>query len=163
MSTTEYLNRTDKRYKIAASDPEKATICYLVLPTQAAQWEVQLDPMCSSTDSVFGSSASSILVDRNSMSLTEDHQRRFARALLHLGLKPSVHPSQLRGALSATSTVSNSSTPSRQVPFPTTNQNVSFEEKTKRDAATTERIKGLEKSQWPKLMLLVDHNFDDLR
>ncbi|KAI4723420.1 hypothetical protein E4T48_00304 [Aureobasidium sp. EXF-10727] len=161
-STTEYLKSTDRRFARSASDPEKATICYLVLPTQAAQWRVRLDPLCRDSGEYSGDSANSVLIDRSLLDLTEEHQRRFARAMLQLALKPSVHPSQLRGALSAASSSSiSSSLPLRRVPVPPTDTDLSVEEKAKRDAMTTKRIKDLETSQWPKLMFLVNQHCYD--
>ncbi|KAH0347941.1 hypothetical protein KCU83_g6518, partial [Aureobasidium melanogenum] len=142
-------------------NPEKATICYLILPTRAAQWRTRIDSDWAFSGELSGSSANSVLVDCSSLSLTEEHQPRFARVMLRLALKPSVHPSQLRGALSAASAMSTSTSPLRQVPFPTTNGNPSVEEKTKRDAATKKRTKDLEASRWPKLMLLVDQSYSD--
>ncbi|KAG9630540.1 hypothetical protein KCU95_g12475, partial [Aureobasidium melanogenum] len=158
--TIEYLKRT-KRFSHKMGNPERATICYLILPTRAAQWGTRIDPECGFSGDLFGSSANSMLVDCSSLSLTEEHQRRFARAMLRLALKPSGHPSQLRGALSAASAMSTSSSPLRQVPFPTTDGDLFVEEKTKRDTATKKRIKDLEASHWPKLMLLVDQNYTD--
>ncbi|KAH0274241.1 hypothetical protein KCU91_g5400, partial [Aureobasidium melanogenum] len=158
--TTDYLKRT-KRFSHRTGNPEKATICYLILPTRAAQWRTRIDSDWAFSGELSGSSANSVLVDCSSLSLTEEHQPRFARVMLRLALKPSVHPSQLRGALSAASAMSTSTSPLRQVPFPTTNGNPSVEEKTKRDAATKKRTKDLEASRWPKLMLLVDQSYSD--
>ncbi|KAH0359889.1 hypothetical protein KCU65_g9716, partial [Aureobasidium melanogenum] len=160
-TTTEYLKRT-KRFSHTMFDPQQATICYLILPTRAAQWGARVDPDCGFSGDLFGFSANSMLVDSDSLSLTEERQRRFARVMLRLALKPSVHPSQLRAALSAAPAISSSSSPLRQVPFPTTDGNLSVKEKAKRDAATKKRIKDLEASHWPKLMLLVDQNYSDV-
>ncbi|KAH0274306.1 hypothetical protein KCU91_g5350, partial [Aureobasidium melanogenum] len=160
-TTTEYLKRI-KRFSHTMCDPQKATICYLILPTRAAQWGTRIGPDYGFSGDFSGSSANSMLVDSDSLSLTEERQRRFARVMLRLALKPSVHPSQLRGALSAAPAISSSSSPLRQLPFPTTDGNLSVKEKTKRNAATKKRIKDLEASHWPKLMLLVDQNYSDV-
>lgn len=154
--TITYLKGNVERYSHKVACPEKAMICYLILPTQSAQWNVRLDPSPRDSGDYYGESASSMLVDRNSHELTEEHQQRFAQAMLRLALKPSAHPSQLYNTLSATSTLDNSSL--RQVPLPAANQNVSTEERKKRDAITTKRIKSLNESQWPKLMFLVNTN-----
>lgn len=153
-STITYLKGNVERYSHKVSCPEKATICYLILPTQSAQWNVRLDPYSRDSGDYYGESASSMLVDRNSLELTGEHQQRFARAMLRLALKPSAHPSQLYKTLSATSSIGNSSL--RQVPLPAAHENISTEERKKRDAITTKRIKFLDESQWPKLMFLVN-------
>ncbi|KAK6006155.1 hypothetical protein QM012_006565 [Aureobasidium pullulans] len=153
-STIAYLKSNVPRYSYEVTCPEKATICYLILPTQSAQWTVRLDPNSIDSGEYYGESASSMLVDRNSLDLNQEHQKRFARAMLRLGLKPSVHPSQLYKTLSATSSVGDSTF--RQVPPPAADKNASTEERKKRDAITTERIRSLNESQWPKLMFLVN-------
>ncbi|KAH0016090.1 hypothetical protein KCU78_g7975, partial [Aureobasidium melanogenum] len=153
-STIAYLKGNVERYSHKVTCPEEATICYLILPTQSAQWKVRLDPISRDSGEYYGESASSMLVDRNSLDLTEGHQKRFAQAMLRLALKPSVHPSQLYKTLSATSFIGNSSL--RQFPLPAANEKVSIEERKKRDAITTKRIKSLDESQWPKLMFLVN-------
>ena len=155
-SITEYLTRTDKRYSHRSSYPEKTTICYLALPTRTAHWKVRPDPMCRPLeDRCFGNSASSMLLDRDSMSLTEKDKQRFTQALKQLALKASVHPSQLRETLSAASATRSTSLSSTQVPLSASDQNVSAEEKTEGDEAIKKHIKDLETSTWPKLMLLV--------
>jgi hypothetical protein len=78
-------------------------------------------------DYYYGESVSSILVDPNSVALTEEHQRRFARAMLRLALEPSVHPSQLMQEMSVTSTLGNPSSP-KKVPRPAPNKDMSEEE-----------------------------------
>ncbi|KAG9518736.1 hypothetical protein KCV07_g5331, partial [Aureobasidium melanogenum] len=156
-STIAYLKGNVERYSHNKAFPEKATICYLVLPTQSAQWKLRLDPISRESGDYFGESASSMLLDRNSLDLTEEHQKRFARVMLRLALKPSVHPSQLYKTLSATSSIGDSSS-LRQIPLPAANENASAEAREKKDAITTRRIQALDESQWPKLMFLVSTN-----
>jgi hypothetical protein len=158
-STVQYLRRNNKRYAYRPA-PEKATICHLVLPTRTAQWKARLDPDCSMSDYYYGESGSSILVDPNSVAVTEEHQRRFARAMLRLALRPSVHPSQLMQEMSVISTIGNSS-PSKEVPRPAPNKDMSEEEKAMRDSVTKTRINDLEQSQWPKLMLLSSQTYSE--
>lgn len=157
--TADYMKRNDRHYSYRRG-PDKATICYLVLPSRTAKWETRLDPLCRGFDYYYGKSATSMIVDRNSLDLTEKNQRRFARAMLRLALKPSVHPSQLQQELSATSTIDNSLLP-KQIPRPGSNKEVSEKEKEVRDLATTRRINDAEQSQWPKLMLLSHHIYSE--
>jgi hypothetical protein len=158
-STVEYLKSTEDRYSYR-SEPEKVTVCYLILPSRTAHWETLLDPALADCGRYQGVSASSMLVDRSSLDLTSEHQRRFARAMLRLALKPSVHPSQLQDNLSAASTIGNS--PSlKPSPRPASNKEVSGKDEIDPDTVTTKRIKDLEQSQWPKLMLLASHSCHD--
>ncbi|KAI4738869.1 hypothetical protein E4T50_10658 [Aureobasidium sp. EXF-12298] len=156
-STIQYLERTDTRYSFGGSETQKATICYLILPSQTAKWDTRLD---DSIGDYYGESANSMLVDRSSLDLSEEHQRRFARAMLRLALKPSVHPSQLQKNLSATSTLGKLPSP-KQAPISATDKKVSKKENAKRDAVTTSRINNLEQSQWPKLMLLASQTVSE--
>ena len=157
-STSAYLKRNNQRYSFR-SGPEKATICYLVLPSQNASWETHFDPMCEGSDYYHGESATSMLVDRSSLSLTEEHQRRFARAMRRLALKPSVHPSQLQQKLSA---VANGPSLETTPPVASAPSKVLSEKENEvRDVATKRRIKDLEQSQWPKLMLLSNQTYSD--
>jgi hypothetical protein len=152
-STVQYLKRNNERYASRPA-PEKATICHLVLPTRTAQWKTRLDPDCSMSDYYHGESGSSILVDPNSVALTEEHQRRFARAMLRLDLRPSVHPSQLMQEISVTSTIG-SIPSSKAIPHYTPIKDMSEdEEDAMRDRVIKMRLNDLEQSQWPKLMLL---------
>lgn len=157
--TTKYLKRTNQRYHFR-SGPEKATICYLVLPYQNALWETHFDPMCEGSDCYYGESATSMLVDRSSLNLTEEHQRRFARAMRRLALKPSVHPSQLQDVLSATSAISYCPSP-EQTTSSASNKDLPEKGNEEEDLATTRRINNLEQSQWPKLMLLSDQIYSE--
>lgn len=158
-ATAGYIKRHDPRYHFRSS-PEKATICYLILPSQNARWEANLDEDSANAGYYHSESATSILVNRSSLDLTEEHQRRFARAMRKLALKPSVHPSQLQQELFATSTTG--SRPSlKQGPHSASSKNVSEKHNEVRDHATTKRIKDLEQSQWPKLMLLSSHVFSE--
>jgi hypothetical protein len=150
-STIKYLERTDDRYSKGMSETTKATICYLTLPSQSARWATQPKESPEGDDCYHAESASSMLVDRSSLDLTDEHRRRFARAMLRLALKPSVHPSQLQKSLSAASTINNLSPPQQSS---TPNKDLSEEEIAKREIVTTRRITQLEQSQWPKLMLL---------
>lgn len=151
-STINYLKRTNTCYS-SRTRPEKATICYLVLPSRNAQWETRFDEMSEDLGYYHGESAISMLVDRNSLYLTEEHQRRFARAMRRLALKPSVHPSQLQKDISANSTIGNSSSPERtSLSAPT--KRGSPQDNARKDVVTSRRIEDLEQSQWPKLMLL---------
>lgn len=160
-STSAYLKRNNQRYSFR-SRPQKATICYVVLPSQNAQWKTLFDPMCEDSDYYHGESSTSMLVDRSSLNLTQEHQRRFARAMRKLGLKPSVHPSQLQQELSATSAVDNG-LPLEGSPrsASASSKDESGEENDVRDVATKRRIKDLEQSQWPKLMLLSNQTYSD--
>ncbi|KAG9581548.1 hypothetical protein KCU77_g11685, partial [Aureobasidium melanogenum] len=143
-ATIEYLQRTDRRYSQGLFELEKATICYLILPPQTAKWRIHLDRDC---DDFSGESARSMLIDRNSLDLTEEHRRLFTRAMSRLAFKPSVHPSQLRATLSAAFSVTGSS--SRHAPPPATDKNPPAEEKSRKDAIITNRVKALnEKRQW---------------
>jgi hypothetical protein len=154
--TIEYLNRTDTRHARGGSATEKATICYLVLPSQTAQWKTRLDADCIDSDYFYGQSGSSMLVDRSSLDLTAEHQRRFVRAMMQLALKPSVHPSQLQNNLSATPTLDDPPSPKKvaqSTPIKK-NKKVSKKGSSKKDKITARRINNLEQSQWPKLMLL---------
>jgi hypothetical protein len=101
-----------------------------------------------------------MLVDPSSLTLTEEHQRRFARAVLQLALKPSGHPSQLTQEMSATSTIGNSSL-LKKIPRSASNKEVSEEEQARRDSATRKRISDLEQSKWPKLMLLSSQTYSE--
>lgn len=152
-ATIEYLQRTDERYSYNMFEPEKAMICYLTLPPQTAKWDVRLDRDC---DDFYGDSASSMMIDRNSLDLTEEHQRLFARAMSRLALKPSAHPSQLRTTLSATPAVASSSL--TRASSSATNGDTLAKEETRKDAKITKRVKALNESQWPKLMCLVNTN-----
>jgi hypothetical protein len=156
-SAAQYLKKNDKRYYYRA-EPEKATICYLILPSRTGQWETRCDEESRNSGYYHGQSASSMLVDPSSVNLTEEHKRRFARVMLRLNLKPSVHPSQLKQGLSATSTVGNSSS-QKKVPRSALNKDVSGEDKAPSDSATKKRINNLEQSQWPKLMLLSSQTY----
>jgi hypothetical protein len=158
--TIKYLERTDSRYTSGGSDTEKATICYLTLPSRTAQWETRLDSASRDSGYYHGESASSMLVDPSSLTLTEGHQRRFARAMLRLALQPSVHPSQLQKDLSATSTIGGPPSPTK-VSLSTSNTGGSRKDNAKEDTVTTSRINNLEQSQWPKLMLLASHTYSD--
>jgi hypothetical protein len=154
--TIEYLDTTHTRYSNGDSPTQKATICYLVLPSRTAQWGTRLDADCIDNDYLCGESGSSMLVDRSSLDLTAEHQRRFARAMMRLALKPSVHPSQLQQNLSATPTLDDPTSP-KNAPHSTSNKKNTKSSKkgnSKKDDATTRRIKNLEQSHWPKLMLL---------
>jgi hypothetical protein len=98
-STAGYLKRNDQHYSYRRG-PEKATICYLVLPSRTAKWETRLDPSCRGSDYYYGESATSMIVDRSSLDLTEKHQRRFARAMLRLALNHQyTHPSYSKNFL----------------------------------------------------------------
>jgi hypothetical protein len=110
-STIEYLQRIDTRYSF--SETEKASIFYLVLPSQTVKWETRLDAEAKLSGYYHGESGRSMLVDPSSLALTEEHQRRFAQGMLQLALQPSVHPSQLQDALSATSTVDDPPSPKK--------------------------------------------------
>lgn len=156
-STAGYLKRNDELYAYG-NQPEKATICYLVLPPRTAQWETRCDEESKNSGYYHGESASSVLVDPNSLVLSEEHQRRFARAMLQLTLEPSVHPSQLKQEMSATSTIGASSSP-KKTPSPAYNKDSSEEEKAARDSVIRKRISSLEQSQWPKLMLLTSQTY----
>ena len=147
-STKEYLERSCGR--CFSSEDGKAVICYLTLPCQTAEWDTRLDSGCGDSGYYYGRSATSMLIDCNSFHLIEEHRRRFARAMLRLGLRPSVHPSQLQKNLSAISTNSKSSS-SKRAPLVTPSEGESRKEK---EDAVTKRISDLEQSQWPKLMLL---------
>lgn len=150
-ATVEYLERTDERYSRSLFEPDKTTICYLVLPPRAAKWDIQLDRDC---DEYYGASANSMLIDHNSLDLTEAHQRLFARAMSQLALRPSAHPSQLRTILSTSPSIASSST--KQARSSSTNKSTPAEKKAKKDAMITKRVNALNESQWPKLMCLVN-------
>ncbi|THY48373.1 hypothetical protein D6C98_06761 [Aureobasidium pullulans] len=153
-----YLMSHDKAFFRSDRELQQATICYLVIPSKAARWKVRLDPMSMDSCDYFGESANSMLLDRNSLDPTEEHQQRFARAMRQLALKPSVHPSQLQTALSAAPPI-NASSPLTQTTVHKAIKKKSEKEVKKRDAAMTNRIRDLEQSQWPKLMFLVNHIF----
>jgi hypothetical protein len=156
-----YLRNNVKRFSHPRSNPKQATICYLAMPTQAAQWSVLLAPPFSEGDSYYGESANAMLVDHASLISTEARRQRFARAMRRLALKPSVHPSQFKHMLSAEIPGARSSE-LRQMPFRQAKEKLlSTEETARMDAATTKRIHDLEMSEWPKLMLLVDQEFYD--
>jgi hypothetical protein len=158
-STFQYLKRNNGRYAYRTG-PEKATLCYLVLPSRAAQWETRPDDDALSSGYYSGESGSSMLVDPSSLALTEEHQRRFAREVLQLALKPSVHPSQLTQEMSATSPIGNFSL-LKKIPRSAPNKEVSEEEQARRDSATRKRISDLEQSKWPKLMLLSSQTYSE--
>ncbi|KAI5196760.1 hypothetical protein E4T42_02390 [Aureobasidium subglaciale] len=157
-STKKYLCDCDERFSKVHSDPEKVAICYLVLPSRSTKWEVRLDPISRESGSYYGESATSMLVDRNSLDLTEEHQQRFARAMSRLALKPSVHPSQLQTTLLASCSMTASSPSLMQYPRRAKKEQPSAEDIEKKHTAITGRIRDMEKTHWPKLMLLVNHN-----
>ncbi|THX52019.1 hypothetical protein D6D06_07013 [Aureobasidium pullulans] len=150
--TTCYLKDYEKLFSETYSELQQATICYLVIPTQTAQWNMRFNSLFGPNER-FGESANSMLLDRNSLDPTEEHQQRFARAMRQLGLKPSVHPSQLQTALSAAPPITASSS-LRQTTVHKVIMKKSDEEVEKKHAAINKRIRDLEQSQWPKLMLL---------
>ncbi|THY11734.1 hypothetical protein D6D02_05591 [Aureobasidium pullulans] len=155
-TAADYLKSHDKAFAKSYTDFYQATICYLVIPSKAARWKVRLDPTLLDSGEIFAESTNSMLLDRNSLDPTEERQQRFARAMRQLALKPSVHPSQLKTALSAAPPI-NASSPLTQTTARRVIEKKSAEEVKKRDAAMTNRIRDLEQSQWPKLMLLVNH------
>lgn len=152
-SIIKYLERSDKRHSSGGPETEKATICYLILPSSTEQWETRPDKTCEHSEYCWGESATSILVDRSSLALTDAQQRRFTRAMRRLDLKPSVHPSQLQKAPSGSSTTGAPAS---------VGKSVSEEEETKEDSVITKRIKDLQQSEWPKLMLLASQSFSGL-
>jgi hypothetical protein len=157
-STIEYMQRTHTRFSF--SEAEKATICYLVLPSRTVKWETRFDASSRDSGYYHGESANSMLVDPSSLALTEEHKRRFARAMLRLALQPSVHPSQLQKDLSATSAIDDP--PSlKKASLSTSNKKVSKKNIEKKDAIITRRISSLEQSQWPKLMLLTSQTISE--
>ncbi|THY33935.1 hypothetical protein D6D01_02126 [Aureobasidium pullulans] len=155
-TAADYLMSHDRAFVRSYREFHQATICYLVIPSKAARWKVRLDPTSLDSGEIFGESTNSMLLDRNSLDPTEERQQRFARAMRQLALKPSVHTSQLRTALSAAPPI-NASSPLTQTTVPRIIEKKSAEEVKKRDAAMTNRIRDLEQSQWSKLMLLVNH------
>ncbi|OBW69708.1 MAG: Exoribonuclease family protein [Aureobasidium pullulans] len=159
-TAADYLMSHDKAFAKSYREFHQATICYLVIPSKAARWKARLDPILLDSGEIFGESTNSMLLDRNSLDPTEEHQQRFARAMRQLALKPSVHPSQLQTALSAAPPI-NASSPLTQTTVHRIIEKKSDEEVKKRDAAMTKRIRDLEQSQWPKLMFLVNHIFHE--
>lgn len=152
-TAADYLMSHDKAFAKSYRELHQATICYLVIPSKAARWKARLDPILLDSGEIFGESTNSMLLDRNSLDPTEEHQQRFARAMRQLGLKPSVHPSQLQTALSAAPPITASSS-LRQTTVHKVIMKKSDEEVEKKYAAINKRIRDLEQSQWPKLMLL---------
>lgn len=159
-TAADYLMSHDKAFAKSYRELHQATICYLVIPSKAARWKARLDPILLDSGEIFGESTNSMLLDRNSLDPTEEHQQRFARAMRQLALKPSVHPSQLQTALSAAPPI-NASSPLTQTTVHRIIEKKSDEEVKKRDAAMTKWIRDLEQSQWPKLMFLVNHIFHE--
>ncbi|KAL2029653.1 hypothetical protein VTO58DRAFT_108845 [Aureobasidium pullulans] len=108
-TAADYLMSHDKAFAKSYREFYQATICYLVIPSKAARWKARLDPILLDSGEIFGESTNSMLLDRNSLDPTEEHQQRFARAMRQLALKPSVHPSQLQTAMSAAPPINASS------------------------------------------------------
>jgi hypothetical protein len=158
-STVKYLERNHNRSSRYGRENQKATICYLTLPSRTAKWKTHLEDLFGGSDYFSGDSARSMLVDPSSLVLTEEQQRRFIRGMLHLALRPSVHPSQLKQDLSANSTISNS-LPSKKASQSAPSEDAPKEESVRGDAVIKKRIKDLEQSKWPKLMLLSSHTIE---
>jgi len=74
-------------------------ISYLTLPSTLAQFSTSDYPNMLPGDNL--EYLHTAIVDVNSLILTNDHKRRFARARRFLGLEVSVHPSQLTEKLVA--------------------------------------------------------------
>lgn len=151
-ATVAYLSH-DKRYKGLYLD--HATISYLILPTEANSWktpfEIDDDYM---SPPFYGSSGSSTSISLNSLSLREEHQKRFAHAMRVLHLKPSVHPSQLHCHKPASS--SNGSHDREQSdPFQSKTRSHSVDKTKKKYSKLRKQIKKVEQGKWPRLMLLV--------
>lgn len=157
-STARYVCRTDKRFP-KDRPPKKATICYLALPHQSATCEIRQDyePDYYTDYTPPVLSGKSILVAPESLQFTEAHRKRFGKAMRFLGLQPSVHPTQLLGSPISAFCVDQGYTnlKAKMKPAASHPSKLSDDQKAEIDATITERIQSLEKSQWPKLMILV--------
>lgn len=150
--TATQLGRHDKRYN--GLQPDQATISYLILPVKTTSW-------CTSPEiedggfspPYYGESGNSTSIPLDSLSLKEDHQKRFAHAMRVLQLTPSVHLSQLH-CYKPTSSNYESDDHEQNDPFKSTR--LPSIEKTKETYLELKKqITKVEQGKWPKLMLLV--------
>jgi hypothetical protein len=95
IETGQYLQRTDCRIPEGRM-PNQVTICYLTLPSARAVMHTMIDYGCGDSGYAAGSSGKSLLVEPKSLGLTASQKKQFIVCMSSLGLKVSVHPSQLR-------------------------------------------------------------------
>jgi hypothetical protein len=102
VETGQYLQRTDHHIP-KGRIPNQVTICYLKLPSSHAVIHTVIDYGCGDSGYAAGTSGKSMLVEPQSLALTASQKKQFIICMKSLGLKVSVHPSQLRRGFGPTS------------------------------------------------------------
>ncbi|KAF2498026.1 hypothetical protein BU16DRAFT_332256 [Lophium mytilinum] len=140
-------------YSLASYDEAaKTTLCYLTLPHKVRTDFVGNEDLWSCEGEVLeGYNFMSTIIDRSTLDITEKQRLRFGRTMKRLGLKPYFHFSQVGDNLPTSL-----STDDQKTVLPANTTDVDRLQVHKRTIDDmNERVKRLERSEWPKLMSLV--------